>query len=88
MKLNSIYNTFEQEFGRSLSPMEKEFINEWKENSISEESIVLALKESIFNGVRSFRYIDKILQTWNKEESKTQSETEATSLDDDDAWLN
>ena len=86
MELNNIYNTFEQEFGRPLSPMEKEFINEWKENAISEESIVLALKESIFNGVRSFRYIDKILQTWNKEESKTQSETEID-LDDED-WLN
>lgn len=86
MESNNIYNTFEQEFGRSLSPMEKDFINEWKKNSISEESIVLALKESIFNGVRSFRYIDKILQTWNKEESKNQSETEIDL--DDENWLN
>ena len=66
----SIYQKFEKEFGRELSPMEQEFIQEWKTNNFSEETIALALRESVYNGVKSFRYIDKILQNWNNEETK------------------
>ena len=61
-----LYDNFEKEFGRTLSPMEYEIINSWKEQKISNELILSALKEAVFNGVNNLRYIDKILYEWNK----------------------
>ena len=43
-KTTSIYDIFETEFGRTISPMEYEIINAWIENGTSEETIILALK--------------------------------------------
>ncbi|HOP65430.1 MAG TPA: DnaD domain protein [Bacilli bacterium] len=62
----SIFETFEKEFGRTLSPMEYEIINAWLEKSINEELIIGALKEATYNNVRSLRYIDKIIYEWGK----------------------
>lgn len=71
---SNIYETFEKEFSRTLSPMEYELINDWLNKNISEEIIKGALKEAIYNGVASFRYIDKILYEWNKKGFKTMEE--------------
>lgn len=71
---SNIYETFEKEFSRTLSPMEYELINDWLNKNISEEIIKGALKEAIYNGVTSFRYIDKILYEWNKKGFKTMEE--------------
>ena len=68
---NDIYSLFEQEFGRQLSPTECENIDRWIENDISLELIKEALKESILNGVRNMRYIDKILYSWTSNGYKT-----------------
>ncbi len=68
---NDIYSLFEQEFGRQLSPTECENIDRWIENDISLELIKEALKESILNGVRNMRYIDKILYSWTSSGYKT-----------------
>src|SRR5574344_551919 len=65
-KDTSIYTMFEKEFGRSLSPVEYELINNWKDASYSDELISLALKEAIYNGVTSLKYIDRILEEWHK----------------------
>ena len=65
-----LYDNFEKEFGRTLSPMEYEIINSWKEQKISNELILSALKEAVFNGVNNLRYIDKILYEWNKKSIK------------------
>ncbi|MBR3117484.1 MAG: DnaD domain protein [Bacilli bacterium] len=62
---NDIYSLFEQEFGRQLSPTECENIDRWIEKGISEELVKEALKEAILSGVRSMRYIDKILFNWS-----------------------
>ena len=62
----SIFEQFEVEFGRTLSPIEYEIINNWLEQKVSEELIELALKEAVFNGVNSLRYIDKIIHEWQK----------------------
>ncbi len=69
-----LYDNFEKEFGRTLSPMEYEIINNWKEQKISNELILSALKEAVFNGVNNLRYIDKILYEWNKKGIKKLSE--------------
>lgn len=61
-----LFNNFEKEFGRTLSPMEYEIINNWIESGISNDLILAALKETVFNGVNNLRYVDKILYEWNK----------------------
>ena len=65
-----IYSEFEQEFGRTLSPIEYELIGSWRDIN-SDEIITLALKEAVYNGVNNLRYIDKILHEWNKKGLKT-----------------
>lgn len=70
----NIYEIFEKEFSRTLSPMEYELINDWLNKNITEELIKGALKEAIYNGVTNFRYIDKILYEWNKKGFKTMEE--------------
>lgn len=74
--ISNIFDIFESELGRTLSPMEYEIINGWKDNGNTEEIIVLALKEAIYNGVNNFRYIDKIIYEWNKKGIKTKEDVE------------
>lgn len=68
---NNIFEKFEKEFSRSLSPMEYEIINDWLDKNVSEEIILGALKEATYNGVTSLRYIDKIIYDWTKKGFKT-----------------
>ena len=67
----NIFELFESEFGRTLSPMEYEFINAWISSGMKEEIIKEALKEATYNGVSNLRYIDKIIYEWNKRGYKT-----------------
>ena len=69
-----IYTEFEQEFGRPISSMEYEIINAWLQHNYTEELILGALKEAVYNGVKNFRYIDKILYEWNKKGFKTMND--------------
>ena len=62
----SIFSVFENELGRLLSPMELEQIKEWVTTYKSDDLIISALKEAVLNGVSNFRYIDAILNEWNK----------------------
>ena len=73
---SNLYNVFETEFGRTLSPMEFEIINGWVDNGYSEELIKLALKEATYNGVSNLRYIDKIIYEWGKKGIKTREDVE------------
>ena len=50
---NDLYEIFESEFGRTLSPMEFEIINSWIESKINKELIIAALKETVYNGVNN-----------------------------------
>ena len=63
---NNIFEKFEKEFSRTLSPMEYEIINDWLDKNISEELILGALKEATYNGVNKLRYIDKIIYEGTK----------------------
>lgn len=71
-----IYASFETEFGRPISSMEYEIIGAWIEKGFKEELILGALKEAVYNGVTSLRYIDKILYEWQKKGYKTMKEVE------------
>ncbi len=72
----TIFDKIEQEFGRTLSPIEVEIIRGWLENNITVELIEQALKEAIFSGVTNLKYIDKILYEWGKKGFKTKSDVE------------
>lgn len=65
-KKTDIYSIFEKEFGRTITGIEYEIINAWLEKNYSEEMIIGALKEAVYNNVKNLRYIDKILYEWNK----------------------
>lgn len=80
----NLFSLFEREFVRPLSPMEYEIINEWIRSGISEELISEALKEAIFNGVKSLRYIDKILISWKDKGYKSVSDVRSSFKKEDD----
>ena len=71
---STLFDTFEKEFGMALSPIEFEIIKGWMENDFSEELILLALKEAVYNGVFRLNYIDKILFEWKKKGIKTKQD--------------
>ena len=75
-KTTSLFDVFEKEFGRTLSPIEYELINGWLDNEFSEELVLKALKEAVYNGVSNLRYIDKILYEWKKKGIKTAKDVE------------
>lgn len=60
----NIFEIFEKEFSRPLSPIEYEMINAWVHSGMNEELIIGALKEATFNGVKNLRYIDRIIHEW------------------------
>lgn len=74
-KESTIYDQFETELGRTLSPMEYEIITGWLKDN-SEEIILLALKEAVYNNVSSMRYIDRIVSEWHKKGIKTKEDVE------------
>lgn len=66
-----IFKTFEKELGRTISSMELELINGWLTVGVPEEIILGALREAVYNGVTSFKYIDRIIYEWDKKGFKT-----------------
>lgn len=72
--LENLFTTFEKEFGRTISPMEYELIKRWVSDKIPEELIIEALKEAVYNGVSNMRYIEKILDDWQRKSIKTKED--------------
>ena len=70
---NNLFSIFEREFGRTLSPLDYEIITDWQKD-FTEELILLALKEAVFNGVTNWRYIDKIIRQWHKKGIKNEQD--------------
>ena len=79
--LSNIYQSFENELGRTLQPMEFSTIREWVDLGYSDEMIINALKEALNQGKKSLRSVDKILLSWAKRED-LESEGK-TSIDED-----
>ena len=61
---NNLFDSFEKEFARPLTPIEFQLINDL-ESRYGESLVSAALSESIRNGKRSIRYIEAILTNWN-----------------------
>ena len=80
-ELNNIFETFQKELGRALSPLEISRIREWVALGYSDDKIIDALKEALSKGKKSLRSVDKILLSWAKRE---ELEAEGkTSINDD-----
>ncbi|MER2154813.1 MAG: DnaD domain-containing protein [Solibacillus sp.] len=72
-----IFQLFEQELGRLLSPMEIETIGMWMDlDKHSPEIIKAALKEAVLADKVNLRYIDRILIEWKKRNIKTLAQIE------------
>ena len=80
-QLNNIFENFEKELGRSLSPIEVSTIREWVSMGYTDETIIDALKEAINQGKKSLKSVDKILLTWAKREDLEKEGK--TSIDED-----
>lgn len=59
----TIYEFVEENFSRTLSPLEYEKINSWL-LVFSEDIIKYAIEVSVINGKRTFNYVDGILRNW------------------------
>ena len=73
---NNIYDIFQKELVRSLSPTECEYINNWLEKGLTEDLIIGALKEAVLSGVKSFRYIDRVLFDWQEKGYRSMNDVE------------
>ena len=63
----TIYQKFQEEMGRPLSPVEGEQIKDWYYGmSLSGELIYEALKRAVLIDKRNFQYINKILLDWHR----------------------
>ncbi|GLC87000.1 DnaD domain-containing protein [Lysinibacillus piscis] len=68
----AVFRLFEEEMGRLLSPLELEKISYWlDEDKHSPALIKEALKEAVFAGKLSIRYIDRVLLEWKKKNITT-----------------
>ncbi|GAK02460.1 chromosome replication initiation protein DnaD [Geomicrobium sp. JCM 19037] len=75
-----LYQLFENEFSRPLSPMESETIGVWiDQDHYSMEMIKAALKEAVISGKLNLRYIDRILYEWKRSGIKTPEQAHAHS---------
>lgn len=71
---SDIFSIFESEFGRTISSMECQIIKGWIDDGFSHELIMEGLKEAIYNGVTSLRYIEKILYEWRRKGYKNKKD--------------
>jgi predicted phage replisome organizer len=58
----NIYEFIEKNFCRTLSPIEVEVIDSWKDNDLTR----YAIKQAVLNGAYNIKYIDKILYNYQK----------------------
>lgn len=76
-KVQSLYQMFEKEFGRALSPIEYQRIGQWiEEDEYSLDLIQLALKEAVLNQAYSLNYIDRVLLSWERKNITTGQQVE------------
>lgn len=69
---NNIYDFIEENFGRTLSPIEYEQISKWKDNELTR----YAIKQAVLNGAYRIKYIESILNDYEKNGIKTIQEAQ------------
>ncbi|MGK0551479.1 DnaD domain protein [Enterococcus faecalis] len=74
-EVKQLYQNFEKEFGRHLSPIEMEMIGQWLDTDhYHPEIIQLALREAVLNQAYSLKYIDRILLAWERKNITTKEQ--------------
>lgn len=72
-----IFNKIEIEFGRPLSPIELETVAKWiDEDNYPFDLINLSLQEAVLNQAWSLKYMDRILNSWDRQNIKTVQQVE------------
>ncbi|MDH5099589.1 DnaD domain protein [Lactobacillus kefiranofaciens] len=75
--INYLSRKVEIEFGRYLSPIEREEISQWLSvDHYSPDIIELALREAVLSQAYSLKYIDRVLLNWQRHNLKTTAEVE------------
>lgn len=73
--LNKLARQFEIEFGRYLSPIEREEIASWLGvDHYAPEIIELALREAVLSQAYSLKYVDRVLLNWQRHNLRTPAE--------------
>lgn len=60
----NLVEVFEDAFGRTMSTLDIEYINQFKRIGYDDEMIVSALKEAVKSNALSFRYVERVLENW------------------------
>lgn len=69
---NTLFQQIEQAFARPLSPFEMETLNQWLDVDQHDLSVIqAALDEATSQNKLSFKYMDRILLNWKKNNVKT-----------------
>lgn len=71
-KEQNLFEIFENQFGRPLSFVEMDTMQQWLQEGYEEDKIILALKEAVAMKKKNIRYIDKILLEWRQQEERKQ----------------
>lgn len=75
--VNKLARQFEIEFGRYLSPIEREEIAAWLSMDHYDPQIIkMALREAVLSQAYSFKYVDRILLNWQRHNLQTPAEVE------------
>ncbi|WP_334111192.1 DnaD domain protein [Thermodesulfitimonas autotrophica] len=72
---SELYQAFEKEFGRPLSPIEAEQVLKWRQE-MPPALVLEALRRAVLLGKRNFKYIGTILLEWQKNNLRTLAEVE------------
>ncbi|KRM72673.1 DnaD domain-containing protein [Lacticaseibacillus brantae] len=77
-KQTDVFSEIEVEFGRPLSPIEQQTIQQWLQvDHYQPDLIHLALREAVLNQAYSLRYMDRILLNWEKRHLTTVQQVQA-----------
>lgn len=73
--INQLTRQFEIEFGRYLSPIERQELSSWLTvDHYSPDIIKMALREAVLSQAYSLKYVDRILLNWQRHNLKTVQE--------------
>lgn len=61
----NLVGLFEEAFGRTMSSIDIEYINQFKRSGYDDTMIVNALKEAVKSNALSFRYVERVLENWS-----------------------
>ncbi|MGM9906725.1 DnaD domain protein [Limosilactobacillus sp.] len=72
-----VFAKLESEFGRPLSSMELQIVNDWLDkDDYSAAMVELALRQAVMNSALNLQYMERILQSWAHQGLRTKRDIE------------